>query len=66
MTRMALWQKWLYHGGEVVMVLGILWAIYRVLILHVCPLHWFNDITVIASACSSRSCRCIPSAIRPT
>ena len=48
MTRMALWQKWLYHGGEVLMVAGILWAAYRTFVLRTCPIHWYNDITLIA------------------
>ena len=47
MSGMALWQRVLYHAGEVVMVAGLVWALWRVLVLRTCPVGAFNDITLI-------------------
>jgi len=47
MSGMALWQRVLYHLGEVLMVAGLAWALWRVFILRTCPAGAFNDITLI-------------------
>jgi hypothetical protein len=44
---MALWQRVLYHTGEVLIVAGLVWALWRVFILRACPAGAFNDITLI-------------------
>jgi hypothetical protein len=47
MSGMALWQRVLYHAGEVLMVAGLAWALWRVVILRTCPVGPVNDITLI-------------------
>ena len=46
-SRMAPWQRVLYHLGEALMVAGLAWALWRVFIQRTCPVGAFNDITLI-------------------
>ena len=47
MTYLAPWQRTLYFLGEVVMVAGLLWGLWRIIIVRGCPVTPFNDITLI-------------------
>lgn len=47
MMHLQPWQRILYFLGEAVMIAGLLWGMWRILILRGCPVSPFNDITVI-------------------
>jgi hypothetical protein len=48
MTGMALWQRAVYYLGMALMVGGFVWAIYRMAVIHGCPIARFNDLSLIA------------------
>lgn len=47
MNALQPWQRMLYFLGETVMVGGLLWGLYRAIVIRGCPISPLNDITLI-------------------